>query len=113
MALLVFGGWHGMLDDKLNDEDGRLAALRRYEILDTGDEEPFQRVVDLVQTILAVPIAAVTLIDADRQWLKAAHGTSATNFERDIVFCNETIKQREALAVPDAERDGRFAQNPM
>ena len=40
-----------MLDDKLNDEDGRLAALRRYDILDSGEEEPFQRVVELAQVI--------------------------------------------------------------
>src|SRR5664279_4229332 len=39
-----------MQDDKLTDEQGRLAALRRYEILDTAEEAPFQRIVELVRT---------------------------------------------------------------
>ena len=47
---------------------GAARRLRRYEILDTAEEEPFQRIVELVQTVLGVPMAAVTLIDGDRQW---------------------------------------------
>jgi diguanylate cyclase (GGDEF)-like protein len=102
-----------MHDDRLRDEEGRRAALRRYEILDTSEEQPFQRVVELVQTILHVPAAAVTLIDADRQWYKAARGISATSIPRETAFCNETIKHRQPLAVTDALADGRFADNPM
>ncbi len=102
-----------MHDLRLGDEDARLAALRRYEILDTAEEEPFRRVVDLVRTVLGVPIAAVSLIDANRQWLKAAAGPLDRELPRDVAFCNETIKQSGPLAVPDATSDGRFADNPL
>jgi diguanylate cyclase (GGDEF)-like protein len=102
-----------MQDDRRNDEEGRLAALRRYEALDGGDEKPFQRVVELVQTILGVPAAAVTLIDAERQWYKAARGISATSIPRADAFCNETIRQAGPMAVTDATADPRFADNPM
>ena len=102
-----------MTSDRLNDEPGRLAALRRYEIVDTAEEAPFQRIVELVQTVLGVPAAAVTLIDAERQWYKAVRGISAIATPRDGSFCNETIKQMGPLAVPDALADGRFVGNPM
>jgi diguanylate cyclase (GGDEF)-like protein len=100
------------MQDKLDDEAGRLAALHRYEILDTAEEEPFQRIVDLVQAILSVPIAAVTLIDSNRQWIKAANGTATKSLPRELAFCNETIKRHEPLAVTDATNDPRFSTNP-
>ena len=99
--------------DRLKDEPGRLAALRRYEIVDTAEEAPFQRVVELVQTILGVPAAAVTLIDGERQWYKAARGISAKSIPRDVSLCNDTITQLGPMAVTDALIDGRFADNPM
>ncbi len=100
-------------DDKLTDEEARLAALRRYEIRDLGDSRPFQRIVDLVQQVIGVPMAAVTLIDSDTQWLRATRGMDATQTPRADAFCNYTIAQKAPFAVSDALNDPRFAQNPM
>jgi diguanylate cyclase (GGDEF)-like protein len=102
-----------MQDNKLNDEEGRLAALRRYEVHDNGDNEPFQRIVDLVRQIMDVPLAAVSLIDADTQWLKASRGFNHEQTPRADTFCNYTILQADPLVVGDALEDGRFARNPM
>lgn len=102
-----------MQDDKLTDEEARLAALRRYEIRDTVESRPFQRIVDLVQQIMGVPMAAVTLIDADTQWFRAQRGLTGTEMPRAEAFCNYTIAQRGPFAVSDARQDPRFADNPM
>ncbi|HTI87264.1 MAG TPA: sensor domain-containing diguanylate cyclase [Alphaproteobacteria bacterium] len=99
-------------DDKLTDENGRLSALHRYDLSGTGQDKAFQRIVDLVQTVLNVPMSAVTLIDAERQWIKAGAGMAVGSGPREFAFCNETIKQRGPLAVTDATLDGRFAHNP-
>lgn len=99
--------------DQLNDENARLAALRRYEIRGSADARPFQRVVELVQQVMGVPMAAVTLIDADTQWLKASCGLQMEQTPRPDAFCNYTIAQHGAFAVADATRDPRFAGNPM
>jgi len=96
-----------------NDEAGRLAALRRLEVLDTPPEEPFENVVALVRSVLGVPMAAVSLIDEHRQWFKAKSGISADETARDISFCTYTIQQSEPLVVPDATQDERFAGNPL
>lgn len=100
-------------DRKLDDEDGRLAALRRYDVLDTSAEAPFDMLTGLVRTVLGVPIAAVSLIDAERQWFKSIAGLSACETSRDISFCSYTIKQRQPLIVPDALLDPRFSANPL
>ena len=53
-----------MLADLKSDEAGRLMALQRLEILDTQDEQPFEKIINLVQLVLQVPMCAVSLIDA-------------------------------------------------
>jgi diguanylate cyclase (GGDEF)-like protein len=98
---------------KLGDETGRLAALRRYQVLDTELERPFETVVSLVEDILEVPICAVSLVDADRQWFKAQRGLEVCETKRDIAFCSYAIEQEEPMLVPDATADARFSGNPL
>lgn len=100
-------------DPRLHDEAARLAALHRYEILDTPREATFDRITGLVKTILKVPMCAVSLIDADRQWFKSCIGLSDCETSRGISFCTHTIREREPLCVPDATLDPRFARNPL
>lgn len=100
-------------DSNLTDEPGRLAALRRLAVLDTAPEEPFDNVVALVRAVLGVPMAAVSLIDEDRQWFKAASGIEVEQTPRQISFCTHTIQGREPLVVNDATKDERFANSPM
>jgi len=100
-------------DFNLTDEPARLAALKRLEVLDTPPEEPFDNVVSLVRTVLGVPMAAVSLIDEDRQWFKARSGIEATETSRDVSFCTHAIQQVDPLIVPDATEDPRFAANPL
>ncbi|MFC3215189.1 sensor domain-containing diguanylate cyclase [Novosphingobium panipatense] len=102
-----------MSDAKLQDEEGRMAALERLEVLDTGPEEAFEKIVNLVRTVLGVPMATVTLVDRERQWFKARSGLCAVETPRSISFCTHTIQQREPLVVPDALLDPRFADSPL
>jgi diguanylate cyclase (GGDEF)-like protein len=66
-----------------------------------------------VRTVLAVPIATVTLVDRDRQWFKAQRGLDVQETPRGISFCTHTIQQREALIVENALLDPRFAASPL
>lgn len=68
----------------LRDEAGRLSALRRYDVLDTAPEEPFDQLTDLVRSVLAVPIAAVSLVDSERQWFKPMAGLSMCETSREV-----------------------------
>jgi diguanylate cyclase (GGDEF)-like protein len=102
-----------MVEDlKLDDEQGRLAALHRYEVLDTPAEEPFDRITKLVQMVLDVPMATVSLIDEDRQWFKSCVGIAGPGTPRNEAFCDYTIRTREPMNIPDATLDSRFAENP-
>ncbi|OYU14374.1 MAG: diguanylate cyclase [Alphaproteobacteria bacterium PA4] len=98
---------------KLDDEAGRQAALDRYQIVDTAAEEEFEQIVQLVQRVFGTPMAAVTLIDRDRQWFKARRGLGPSETPRNIAFCHHTITAAEGLAVADARLDPRFAGTPL
>ena len=102
-----------MADPLLLDDEARLAALDRLAVLDTPVEQPFEKIVTLVRTVLAVPIATVTLVDRDRQWFKARRGVEASETPRSVSFCTHTIQQRDPLIVEDAEADPRFAGSPL
>lgn len=95
------------------DEDARLAALYELELLDTPDEPAFDRVTRLVAKLLSVPISTVTLIDAERQWIKSRVGVETRETSRDVAFCAYTIMATEPLIVEDARQDPRFAHNPF
>jgi diguanylate cyclase (GGDEF)-like protein len=99
--------------DKLKDEPGRLAALDRYRIMDSQAEEPFDKITRLVQAVLDIPMAAVTLIGRDRQWLKSRQGIGVCETARDVSFCTHTIQTHEPMVVPDATIHPLFADNPL
>jgi PAS domain S-box-containing protein len=95
------------------NESARLEALARYEVLDTQAEEAFDTLTRLAARLLGVPMAAVSLIDSDRQWFKSRHGIAIAETQRDISFCGHVVGQDSALVVPDAAADERFADNPL
>jgi PAS domain S-box-containing protein len=98
---------------KAKNELDRLAFLQSYGILDTPAEKDFDDLVDLAANICGTPIALISLVDADRQWFKAAFGFAQTETPRDVSFCGHTILNADLFVVPDATRDVRFADNPL
>jgi len=95
------------------DEPRRTAALRQLHILDTAPEERFDRLTRLACHLFDVPIAAVTLIDTDRQWFKSCQGLPVREVSREVALCAHTILSGEPMVVPDVLLDSRFAENPV
>lgn len=95
------------------DEDARRATLRVLQILDTEPDERFDRITRMAKRIFQVPIALVSLVDADRQWFKSAQGLDIRETPRDLSFCGHAILSDDILLVPDSHRDPRFADNPL
>lgn len=94
------------------DEEARLSALYSLGVLDTPREARFDRIVEEARSVAGTPIALVTLVDAERQWFKAASGFDAEESHRDESICAHAILSRDGLQVPDTLLDERFADNP-
>ena len=107
------------------DEPARLAAVQALGLLDTPAEERFDRLTRLAVRMFDVPVALVTLVDADRQFFKSAQGIEGFETPREISFCTHAIAHPSAradvahpsqavpLVVPDSLLDPRFATNVL
>ena len=90
------------------DEKLRLAKLRALALLDSAQDERFDRITRLAQRLFDMPVAAVMLIDADRQWCLSAQGMARSVQPRAASLCGHAILAAESLVVADTQLDPRF-----
>ena len=96
-----------------DNEAARVDALHRLGILDTEPELAYDELCALAAHICQTSIAFISLVDEDRQWLKARVGCDFEETPREVAFCAHTILQPDLLIIPDATVDERFANNPL
>ncbi|MEU9869643.1 MULTISPECIES: PP2C family protein-serine/threonine phosphatase [Actinomadura] len=95
-------------------ERERLAAVRRYRILDTPPDGTFDTIASLAARSCGAPIATVAIVDSDRIWFKAAHGLhGVSQIDRDPGLCASAILHGGPYVVRDALTDPRTAANPL
>ena len=95
------------------NEVARLQTLRSLDILDSPQEERFDRLTRMARRLFYVPIALVSLVDDNRQWFKSCAGLSVSETGRDISFCGHAILGDGVFIIPDASVDERFHDNPL
>lgn len=105
-----------VLPCKTADEEERIRLLRALNILDTEEEKRFNSITTLVSSVFKCPMAAISLVDEERQWFKAAEGLgSVRETSRNDSFCGHAIVQNggSMMIVNDALLDARFSSNPL
>lgn len=95
------------------NEARRLEAVAETGLVGELPNELQEAAVRLASEICRTPIAAVSLVDKDRQWFSAIHGLACRETPRDVAFCAHTILQDSPLVIGDATRDPRFADNTL
>jgi diguanylate cyclase (GGDEF)-like protein/PAS domain S-box-containing protein len=95
------------------EEARRSAVLQALNVLDTPAEERFDRITRTVARALNVPIALVSLVDANRHWFKSSVGLMLPEIPRNESFCEYTIQRDEIFIIKDTLADPIFAKNPL
>ncbi|WP_428944716.1 diguanylate cyclase domain-containing protein [Pantoea sp. FN060301] len=95
------------------NEEERLRSLYMIDLLDTKDDERFERLTRIGKKLFNVPVALISLLDRDRQWLLACEGLNTRETTRNISFCGHAILQKGPFIVNDARLDERFHDNPL
>lgn len=95
-------------------EEERMARLLGYDILDTENDVILDQLAAMAARITGSPIALISLIDGDRQWLKSHYGLDVEESSRDDAFCAHTIMEADkVMLIADAQKDARFVFNPF
>ncbi|AGZ41724.1 protein serine phosphatase with GAF(s) sensor(s) [Actinoplanes friuliensis DSM 7358] len=96
---------------------GRLDAVRRTGLLDTGPEEPFDRLTRLACELLDAPFGFVTVVDERRSFWKSCVGITSNELadRQNPVgesFCQYIIATDEPVIIGDARLDPMTRDNP-
>ena len=94
------------------DEEQRLAALRALQVLDGPPDPELDRLTRLASQLFDLPVALVSLLDAEREWFFSRVGLTPTEMDRATSFCDHAIRQSVPLVIADAREDARFRANP-
>jgi two-component sensor histidine kinase len=95
------------------NEIRRMAAIRRYDILDTPPDGSFDRITALAADLFSVPISIISLVDHDRIWFKSHHGLNVQQIDRAPGLCASAILQDDPWILTDAKTDIRSLANPL
>ena len=96
------------------NEADRLAALARYDLLDTASEASLSAITQAAAVLCESPIALISLIDPTRAWFKACIGLEVQQAARNGTFCSHAIMTpTEFMEIEDAAIDPRFLDKPM
>jgi PAS domain S-box-containing protein len=94
-------------------EQARLAALRRYQILDTQPEQAYDNIAQLASFICGTSIALVNFIDENRQWFKAKLGIDVPEMPRSVGLSYLCLECRDIVVVKDTLEHEEYAANPV
>jgi phosphoserine phosphatase RsbU/P len=104
----------GASDQDSADERERLAAVRRYDILDTPPDGAFDRVTALAARLFRTPMATVSFVDAERVWVKAGYGMRPNqSMTRSPGLCATAICRDDVRVIPDTLNDPVARDNPL
>jgi len=95
------------------EEPERLAALQRYQILDTPPDGAFDHLTAVAAALFRVPIAVVSLVDHDRIWFKSHHGLDVCETGREPGLCASAVFSPDVYHIRDAATDARALANPL
>ena len=96
-----------------SNEPERLAAVHRYDILDTPPDGAFDRVTSLAANLFSTPISIISIVDTDRIWFKSHHGLDAEQIDREPGLCASAILHDSAWLLENAATDPRSLTNSL
>ncbi len=79
----------------------RLRTLHQFQIVNTTPEQIFDNYVAWAAQLFSVPIALISLVDADFVWFKAITGADVPGLVRNESMCSAAILTGEQVVISD------------
>lgn len=91
----------------------RLQTVNRFLKLNIDRNEELEEIVRLAADICNTPVALLTILDDQTQYIKFRVGFDRAHTDARDAFCQYTIQSFEITEVSDAQADHRFSANPL
>jgi GAF domain-containing protein len=101
------------ITEKPANEQQRIETVKKYDILDTPPDGNFDNITTLAAAIFKVPIAIISIVDADRIWFKSHYGLEVNQINRDPGLCASAILSNDPYIIENALHDPRSLANPL
>ena len=101
-----------IISSQLREED-RLLTLQQTGLLDSNAESIFDEQTKLLADVCGCPMAALSLVDRDRLYLKSKTGLNFCELDREGSFCEKVVMSGASVLVPDATKDPEFCNTAL
>ncbi len=96
----------------------RLHMLEAYEILDSAPEKSYDDIARLAAFICGTPLAVISFIDQDRQWIKACFSSGSfahagLDLTRALPWPDMSDAQDDIILMPDMAADAQSASHAL
>ena len=91
----------------------QIVEFQSNSVFHTALEERFERITRLARQLLRVRIAAITVLDDEKQWFKSVAGWNVSELPRSHSLCAKILGTKEVCVVPDLSEDYRFWDHPL
>jgi diguanylate cyclase (GGDEF)-like protein len=91
----------------------KIANIHSLDLFYTPLEERFERITRLARRALHAPVAAISLLNEDKQWFKSAAGWGISELPRDQAICKLTVEANQIVLIGDTSADPRVANLPV
>ncbi len=96
-----------------NDEE-RLLALERFNILNTSPEESFNHITHMIARVFNVPIALISFVSREEVFFKANYGyPNHTHVDRGVSLCSLAVLDEKVTVFEDALQEPCLIANPL
>ena len=88
----------------------KIANIHSLDLFYTPLEERFERITRVARRALHAPVAAISLLNEDKQWFKSAAGWGISELPRDQAICQLTVEANQIVMIGDTLADPRVAK---
>jgi len=96
-----------------SDDSDRVALIEALNVMDPALGKSLDPITELAAFTFGVPIALISILDADSQRFISRVGLALDRTDRHASVCAWAIQSDQVMQVADLREDPRFANNPL
>jgi PAS domain S-box-containing protein len=95
------------------NKEQRLEVVKQFEKLNLEYNKELKHTVSFAAKMCHAPIAMITLLDEETQWVKVKKGSAIEKMPLENSFCRHAIKSNHLFIINDTHADKRFCSHPL